>query len=111
KAAGRARESRSGGAGGEGADVLGGERVARDAPVAALDLLDDAPGDGAHVLALDLDHGVREALDHLALLRGSEDAFDELDVDERHSLVLSAGVVSDHAVDGTAPPPPRHPRD
>src|SRR3954454_13336604 len=102
---------RSGGAGGEGADVLGGERVARDAPVAALDLLDDAPGDGAHVLALDLDHGVRQALDHVPLLGGGEDAFDELDVDERHCLVPFDRRGEDHGIEGTARATPAHARD
>src|SRR5207244_8658120 len=37
-------------AGGQGLDVRGIQRVAGDAPVAALHLLDDYPGDRAHVL-------------------------------------------------------------
>ena len=53
-------------AGGQRAHVLGREAVARDTPVAALDLLDHAPGDLAHVLALDRDHRVGETLDDLA---------------------------------------------
>src|ERR1700750_171078 len=76
---------RSGGrAGRERVDGLGGHRLTADAPVPALDLLDDDPGHGAHVLTLDLDHGVGELLDDLLLLMVVEDAFDELDVDERH---------------------------
>src|SRR6476661_3817044 len=67
-----------------GLDVLGGEGLAADAPVAAGDLLDDAPGHGAHVLALDADHGVGQLAHDVLLLLGGEDALDELDVDERH---------------------------
>src|ERR1044072_627036 len=72
------------GAGLEGDDVLGRERLAPQRPVPALDLLDDHPRDAAHVLTLDLDHRVGELLDHLLLLVLIEDALDELDVDERH---------------------------
>jgi hypothetical protein len=46
-------------------------------------LVDDDPGDRAHVLAFDRDHPVSEALDDLALLVGREDVLDERDVDER----------------------------
>src|SRR5689334_11857791 len=59
---------------------LGRQALAADGPVAALDLLDDAPRDAAHRLALDADHGVGEALGDLGLLLGREDALDELDV-------------------------------
>ena len=57
-----------GDAGLERLHVLGRERVAGDPQVAAGDLLQRDPGDRSHVLALDLDHGVGEALDDLALL-------------------------------------------
>src|SRR3954452_18063587 len=60
-------------------DVAGGGPVAVDAPVAALDLLDDDPGDRAQRLTLDVYHRVGEPGDHLALLEIGEDAFDELD--------------------------------
>src|SRR3954454_13499295 len=73
----------------ERADVLGGQRVTGDAPIAALDLLDHAPGDLAHVLALDRHHRVGQTLDDLLLLIAREHAFDELDVDERHRMSLS----------------------
>src|ERR1700734_2618174 len=49
-------------------DIGGREVLAADAPVSALDLLDDHPGDRAQVLALDLDHGLGKLADHLALL-------------------------------------------
>src|SRR5918994_7952271 len=82
---GRDRSRGLGGhAGREGLDVLGAQRLAADAPVAACDLLDDDPGHRAHVLALDRHHRVGEALDDLVLLVGREDVLDELDVDERH---------------------------
>src|SRR5665648_1221887 len=53
--------------------------------------LDDTPGDRAHVLALDRDHGVGELPDDLLLLLRGEDALDELDVDERHAVLLTNG--------------------
>src|SRR3954454_11719422 len=67
-----------------GPDGLGGELLPADRPVAALRLLDVHPGDSAHALALDVDHRIGELLDHLALLLGVEDAFDELDIDDGH---------------------------
>src|ERR1700722_16991508 len=76
--------ARSGGCGGEGPDVLGGQWLARDSPVTAADFLDHDPGDLAHALAFDGDHRVGEFLDHPALLLGGEHVLDELDVDERH---------------------------
>src|SRR5258706_299509 len=71
---------------GQGPDVRGAQRVAGDAPVAALPLLDDNPGDRAHVLAFDLHHGVGQPTHHVLLLLGGEDPLDDLDVDERHIL-------------------------
>src|ERR687897_1932312 len=82
---GRDRSRGLGGhAGREGLDVLGAQRLSAHAPVAACDLLDDDPGHRAHVLALDRDHRVGEALDDLALLVGREDVLDELDIDDWH---------------------------
>ena len=46
--------------------VLRREGLAADPPIAAVHLLDRDPGDGAHGLALDLDHGVGQLLDHLS---------------------------------------------
>src|SRR3954447_17153655 len=68
---------------------LGREALAADGPVAALDLVDHAPRDAAHVLALDADHRVGEPLGDLRLLLRREDALDEPDVDERHVLLLA----------------------
>src|SRR3954454_13650672 len=80
----RPRRPRSGGdAGPDGLDVLGGDRLAAHAPVAALDLVDDDPRHAAHFLTFDLDHRVGELLDHLLLLALIEDTLDEPDVDER----------------------------
>jgi hypothetical protein len=42
------------------------------------------PGDRAHVLALDGDHGLGQLPDDLLLLLGREHTLDELHVDERH---------------------------
>ena len=41
-----------------GVYIGGGQGIAADPPVAAFDLLDDAPGDATHGLALDRDHRV-----------------------------------------------------
>src|SRR5207248_8287813 len=64
--------------GGKSLDVLGAERLAAYAPVAAFHLFDEDPGDVPHVLSLDRDHRVGEALDDLSLLLGGEDVFDQL---------------------------------
>ena len=53
-------------------------------PVAAGDLLDGHERDPAHVLALDRDHGLGDAMNDLFSLRGSEDSLDDLDADEWH---------------------------
>ena len=78
--------------GGNHADlgVVGGEGLAADGPVAALDLFDNHPGDLAHALAFDGDHRVGEFLDDPALLLGGEHVLDELDVDERHFFSLAS---------------------
>ena len=69
-------------------DVLGGERLAADAPLAALHLFDRDPGDGAHRLALDVDHRLGELGDDLLLLVRREHTLDELDLHERHGCLL-----------------------
>ena len=61
-----------------------GEGLAADGPLAAGDLFDGDPGDGAHVLALDVDHGLGEAGQHLLLLVVVEHTLDELHVEVRH---------------------------
>ncbi len=63
-------------------DVVGGEELVADSPLAAGDLLEHAPRARAHALALDRDHRVCEALDDLLLLRCREDARDDLDLNE-----------------------------
>ena len=73
-------------------DVLRGQRLARDPPVAAADFLDHDPGDRAHVLALNGDHRVGELFDDPALLLGDGHVLDELDVDERHFFSLASAV-------------------
>src|SRR5215217_2343197 len=78
-------------AGRQRVDRLGGQSLPADRPVAALDLVDDAPRHAAHVLALDADHRVREPFGDLRLLLGREDALDELDVDEGHVPLLRRG--------------------
>jgi hypothetical protein len=42
------------------------------------------PGHAAQGLAFDLDHDVRDFLDHFALLSRAEHAFNELNVDQWH---------------------------
>src|SRR3954467_5199411 len=70
----------------EGMHVGGGEGVAADTPVAAFHVLDHAPGDVAHVLALDRDHRVSQLADHLALLFLAEHVLDDPNLNERHWL-------------------------
>src|ERR1700730_15837630 len=60
----------------QGLDVGGGQGIAADPPVAAFHLLDDAPGDIAHVLTLDRDHRLGELADDLALLFPTEHVLD-----------------------------------
>ena len=64
--------------------VGGGQRVAADPPVAAFHLLDHAPSDAAHVLALDRDHRVGQLADDLALLFLAEHVLDDANLNERH---------------------------
>jgi hypothetical protein len=53
-------------------------------PVAAFHLLDRAPDDVAHVLALDRHHRVGQLTDHLALLLLTEHVLDDPNLNERH---------------------------
>src|SRR5947209_18362688 len=57
-------------------DVVGDEGLATDPPLTVGYLLDHAPDGPAHVLALDLDHRVGEALHDLLLLGRCEHAFE-----------------------------------
>ena len=52
------------------------------------DLLDANPGDAAHHFAFDADHGVGDALDHRAFLGVVEHALDQLNIHERHLVLL-----------------------
>src|SRR5262245_13716778 len=70
--------------GGKGLYVSRGQRFAAAPPTAALDLLDDGPGDGAHVFALDGHHRVREFLDDFALLRLCEYTFNDFHLNQWH---------------------------
>src|SRR4051812_7423933 len=74
--------------GGHGVHRFGSQALPTDGPVAALDLFDRAPGDGAHVLALNADHRVGEPFGDLGLLFGREDVLNGRDVDEGHVLLL-----------------------
>src|SRR5688572_17349605 len=72
----------------QGLDIGGVQRVAGDRPVAGGDLLDDAPGDRAHVLALDLHQRVGEPANDLLLLLGRKDILDDLHVDQWHEMTF-----------------------
>src|SRR5205814_3359440 len=65
---------------------VSGERIAANSPIATLIILDDKPRHVTHVLAFDRDHRIRELADHLLLLRLRENAFDQLNIDQRHTL-------------------------
>src|ERR1700722_15554331 len=70
--------------GSERFDVGGRERVAGDAPVSTLHLLNDDPCHRTQGLAFDVHHRVREPADHVALLALIEHSLDHLDVHQRH---------------------------
>src|SRR6185437_4503206 len=72
----------------ERAHVVERDRLASDRPAVARVLLHQAPGRPPHALAGGGEHGIREALGELLLLRAGEDPLDELDVDEEHRLLL-----------------------
>src|ERR1022692_373146 len=69
-------------------DVSSGETVPADAPVTALDLLDDHPRHRTQALALDLHHRLGQLVDYLALLVRGEYPFDQANIDERHGMLL-----------------------
>ncbi len=66
---------------------LGGQHLATNRPVAAFDFIDDNPGDAAHGLPLNGDHGVGHVLDHLPLLDRIEHTLDEVDANQRHGTL------------------------
>src|SRR5689334_13926340 len=94
---------RAGLVGREGLHVRGGQRIATDRPFSAFDFLHPHPGDGAHVLAFDCEHGVGHFFDHESLLVWGENAFDELDVDEWHVRLLVAWMSRDWLRFGAIP--------
>src|SRR5207244_13359775 len=71
-------------------DGFGGQRLTADAPIAARDFGNLDPGDAAHALAFDRHHGVRELADHLALLLGIEHVLDDVNLYQRHVVLLDA---------------------
>src|SRR5882672_12613047 len=76
-------------AGREILDGFGGQRLTADAPIAARDFGSLDPGDAAHVLAFDRHHGVGEFADHLALLLGIEHVLDDVNLYQRHVVLLA----------------------
>ena len=72
----------------QGMHVGGCQRLAADSPVAAVHLLDHAPGDPAHALAFDRDHRVGQLADDLALLFLAEYVLDDTNLDKRHVIVF-----------------------
>src|ERR1700749_1137431 len=69
--------------------MFGSEGLAADSPLAAFDFFDNDPRVWPKVFALDGHHRLGELLDHFPLLRGGEDAFDELDGEQRHGVLQS----------------------
>src|SRR5437879_13245150 len=70
-------------------DGFRGERLTADAPIAARDFGNLDPGDAAHGLAFDRHHGVRELADHLTLLLGIEHVLDDVNLYQRHVVLLA----------------------
>src|SRR6478609_5847378 len=77
-------------AAGERPDVIGGKGVAADTPIAARDLLDQAPDCVPHVLALDRHHRLGESFCDLSLLWRREGTLNELYLNEHHAVLLVA---------------------
>src|SRR5579872_6336449 len=69
---------------GERLYVRSPQRFAADSPISALELVDADPGHWPHVLAFDIDHGLRHFADELLLLHGGEYIFDYIDRNEWH---------------------------
>src|SRR5438445_742089 len=65
-------------------------RRRRASKIAARDFGNLDPGDAAHALAFDRHHGVRELADHLALLLGIEHVLDDVNLYQRHVVLLDA---------------------
>src|ERR1700733_9407845 len=72
--------------------VSGGQRIAADSPVTAFHLLDHAPGDAAHALALDRNHRVGQLADHLAFLLLAEHVLDDANLNEWHCISPSVSM-------------------
>lgn len=68
-------------------NIAGGEGLAAHAPVSFLDLVDLHQSVGTKRFAFNRDHGFRDLLDHLLLLRGSEYVFDYFNIYEWHFFV------------------------
>jgi hypothetical protein len=75
------------------ADIVGGQWLAGDSPVAALDLLNHRPRDGPHRFTFDLDHRVGKVADDPTFLVSGKDTFDDLHIDEWHADLLHVAVV------------------
>jgi hypothetical protein len=61
-------------------DIVNGQSIATNAPVAALDLFDNHPRYWPQVLAFDRYHRIGQLADYLLLLLGREHAFDYFDI-------------------------------
>jgi hypothetical protein len=60
------------------------QRLATNAPIAALDFRNLDPGDAAPMLSFYGHERIRESLDHLALLFGAEDVLDHVNFNQWH---------------------------
>jgi 2-polyprenyl-6-methoxyphenol hydroxylase-like FAD-dependent oxidoreductase len=65
-------------------DGIGGQRLAADPPIAAVDLIDSHDGDTAKVFTFHLHHRVGHLFEDLLLRLWREDAFDRVDLNEGH---------------------------
>jgi hypothetical protein len=70
-------------------DMCGCQRFAANCPVTLFDLVDTNPGNIAHGLAFNGNHGVRDTCEDSAFLFGSENVLDDVDCYEWHFQVSS----------------------
>jgi hypothetical protein len=75
-------------------DGIGGQRLATDPPVAAVDLINGYDGHSAKVFTLHLYHRASHLFDDLLLSLWREHAFDRMDLNEGHEFFTSTADVA-----------------
>src|SRR5690242_358733 len=81
---------------------LGRQRLAANAPLAAVDLKDFHPCHAAHIFTFDRNHGIGQFLNNLLFLLCVKDAFDQMDIDLWHCLVSYVRALRSHSTASSA---------